>query len=79
MTSYAAQKGRAARVDTPSRPAAIKPLSEAEEARIADNKDFILAYMPEMLPIIRDHHAAELVDGWRNIVRCTLLDDTGNA
>lgn len=74
MTSYAAQKGRAARLDKPSRPAPAKPLSEAEEARVADNKDFILAHMPEMLPIIRDLHADGLVDGRRNFVRCTLLD-----
>lgn len=74
MNSYASQKGRATRGSPPSAPAALKPLSEAEEARVADNKDFILTHMPEMLPIIRDLLAADLVDGWRSIKTCNLIE-----
>lgn len=74
MTSYAAQKGRAVPAAQAVRPAPARPLTEAEEARIDDNKQFVLEHMPELLPTIRDLHTEGLIDGWRCIVRCTPLD-----
>jgi hypothetical protein len=74
MTSYAAQKGRAATVAQPVSRQASAPLTEAEEARIAENRDLILEHMPEMLPIIRNLHAEGLIDGWRSFARFALLD-----
>lgn len=75
MTSYAAQKGRAAPAAPEIKAAAPAPLTADDEARIADNRDFILEHMPEMLAIIRDHHAAGNIDGWRAIDACRLLND----
>lgn len=78
MTSYAAQKGRAAAQARPAAPAAPRPITQAEEQRTAANKQFILEHMPDLLPTIRDLHAEGLIDGWRSLVRCTLLDEVGN-
>lgn len=75
MTSYAAQKGRAVPVAPATKAAAPRPLTAADEARIAANREFILEHMPEMLAIIRDHHAAGNIDGWRAIDACRMLAD----
>lgn len=75
MTSYAAQKGRAAPVAHATKASAPRPLTAADEARIAANREFILEHMPEMLDIIRDHHAVGNIDGWRNIDACRMLTD----
>lgn len=77
MSSYAAQKGRAAPVARSPQTVEARTLTEAEEARVANNRDLVLEHMPEMLQIIRQLHAEGLIDGWRS-VRCTLLDDAGN-
>lgn len=78
MTSYAAQKGRAAPVAKAAAAAQARPLTEAEEARIDANKGFVLNHMPELLPTIRALHAEGMIDGWRSLLRCTLLDESGN-
>lgn len=75
MTSYAAQKGRAVPATPATTPAKLQPLSAEEEAQVAANRDFILEHMPEMLDIIRDHHAAGNIDGWRSIKSCRKLTD----
>jgi hypothetical protein len=75
MTSYAAQKGRAATVAQPVSRQASAPLTEAEEARIAENRDLILEHMPEMLPIIRNHHAEGNIDGWRSVINFRFIDN----
>lgn len=74
MTSYAAQKGRAAPVAQPVTQAKARPLSPAEETRVAESRAAILEHMPEMLPIIRNLHAEGLIDGWRSVARCALLE-----
>lgn len=73
MTSYAAQKGRAAPALRSTSPAAPKALTPADDARVAENKQFILDHMPELLATIRDLHAEGLIDGWRNIVGCKTI------
>lgn len=78
MTSYAAQKGRSLPQSQAAPAPAAKPLTTADEAAIEANKAFILEHMPEMLPIIRHLHAEGLIDGWRAVKRCVLLDETGN-
>lgn len=78
MSSYAYQKGRTAAPVRSTAPAAPRPISPAEAERIAANKDFILEHMPEMLPIIRELHAEGMIDGWRSVVRSTLLDGMGD-
>lgn len=34
----------------------------------------VLKTMPEMLPIIRNLHAEGLIDGWRNVKTCKLIN-----
>lgn len=79
MTSYAAQKGRAAPVAQPVHQAKQAPLSPAEEARIAETRAAILEHMPEMLPIIRNLHAEGLIDGWRSVksLSMTVIEQKG--
>lgn len=78
MSSYAGQKGRASSQARPAAPAAPKPITREEEERIAANKQLILEHMPDLLPKIRELHAEGAIDGWRSLVRCTLLDEAGN-
>lgn len=75
MSSYAAQKGRAAQSVRSTPKIEPKPLTAAEELRVAEAKAFILEHMPEMLEIIRDHHAAGNIDGWRAIQSCRKIAD----
>lgn len=73
--SYASAKGRAIQrpaTDQPRRP--TRPLSEADQQRVAANRAFVLEHMPEAVQFIKDLHAEGLIDGWRNVTRCTLLD-----
>lgn len=78
MTSYAAQKGRAA----PSAPASIgnqpQPLTEAQQAAIQANKELILEHMPDLLGFLRVLRESGIDIGWRNIKRCSLLDHHHN-
>lgn len=78
MTSYAAQKGRAA----PSAPAAtgnqLPPLTEAQQEAIQANKEFILEHMPDLLDVLRTLRESGIDIGWRNIKRCSLLDDNND-
>lgn len=78
MTSYAAQKGRAAPVAKSATDTLPPPLTEAAEARIEANKGFVLNHMPELLQTIRALHADGMIDGWRSVLLCTLLDESGN-
>jgi len=72
MTSYAAQKGRTAQSVRSTSPAAKKALTPADDAQVAENKQFILEHMPELLPMIRALHAEGLIDGWRAVKNCNL-------
>lgn len=78
MTSYAAQKGRAAQSVRSTSPAAQISLTPADDARVATNKQFILEHMPELLPTIRNLHAEGLIDGWRAITHCRLTQETAS-
>lgn len=75
MTSYAAQKGRAVQQLRSTPKKEQKPLSPAEDARVAANKEFVLEHMPELLPIIRSLHAEGLIDGWRAVASCKRIAD----
>ena len=52
------------------------PISPSEEARIAENKAFVLENMPDMLPFIRELHAEGLIDGWRAVTSCKLITES---
>ena len=75
MTSYAAQKGRAAPTAPVVKAATTRPLTPAEEARVAENRAFVIEHMPELLPMIRSMHAEGLIDGWRSIKSCRILSN----
>lgn len=72
--SYASAKGRS--VQRPAAPTRREPapLSEAEQQRIAETRAMVVEHMPEAVQFIKDLHAEGLIDGWRNVTRCTLLD-----
>lgn len=78
MTSYAAQKGRAAPVAKAAAPAPAMPLTDAEQQRVAETRAAVVEHMPEAVQFIKDLHAEGMIDGWRNVVRCSLLDDAGH-
>lgn len=80
MTSYAAQKGRALPADPQRQPLSPRAaaLSESAEAQVAKNKAFVVEHMPDMIPFLRDLVAEGTVDGWRAVVRCTLLDGSSH-
>lgn len=58
--------------DATARP---RDLSTAEMERIANNRAFVHEHLPELVPFIKGLHAEGLIDGWRTVVRCSLLDD----
>lgn len=74
--SYAAAKGRAIHRPANNTPAAKKPadLTEDQELQIDLNRRFVHEHMPEFVKCIKNLHAEGLIDGWRNVTRCTLLD-----
>lgn len=73
--SYASAKGRATQrpaEDQQRRPP--KPLSEAEQERVAENRAMVIEHMPEVVDFIKALHAEGLIDGWRNLTNCKLID-----
>lgn len=75
VSSYAGQKGRSTpAASVASKPKVLRELSPAESERVAVNRAFVLDHMPDMARFIKDLYAEEMIDGWRGIVRCELLD-----
>lgn len=75
--TYAAAKGRAIqRPATEPQRRPPKPLSEADQQRVADNRAFVLEHIPDLVPIIKDLHAIGYIDGWRNVINCKLISST---
>jgi len=77
-STYAAAKGRPAPARGTAAPSPAKarqtPLTATDMASVEANKAFVLEHLPEALPFIRALHAEGLIDGWRCVMRCTLLD-----
>ena len=77
MNPYASIKGRAsapvaaAKVATPAR-----TLSPAEIERVAENRAFVMQHMPELVDFIKELHGEGLIDGWRAVTHCTLIERT---
>lgn len=72
--SYGQDRGRAPIKPDPV-PRPLRALSVKEQATVAENRAEIHEYMPEMLPIIKEMHAAGLIDGWRSVVKVELLKE----
>jgi hypothetical protein len=73
--TYAGVKGRTAALpQRPAPPAALRPLSAVQAARVAENKALVEAHLPEMLPFFRDLYAEGLVDGWRAVVSVSVFE-----
>lgn len=64
--SYAQATGRKERTATPAR-AAVRPLSEAEQAQVAGRVALVKEHLPEVMPLIRELHELGLVEGLRCI------------
>jgi hypothetical protein len=47
--------------------ALLKPLTEAERARVAHTVSQVKELMPELVSVVKDLHAAGLIDGWRDV------------
>lgn len=45
----------------------LPPLSEREQAQIAERRALHHQYMPEFLPFVREMHELGLIDGWRSV------------
>lgn len=71
--TYANKKGRATAATTPPKQAP-PPLSEADMARVAANRAFVKTHMPELVDKIRELVAMGLIDGWRAVNGCRLLE-----
>lgn len=74
--SYAAQKGRATTTANPAAKAAPDPLTPAEDTRIAQNRAFVQEHLRDIVPLFRNLHAEGLIDGWRAITNCRLIEPT---
>lgn len=75
MNDYARLKGNAttqapAATAHPSAPP--RELTDAEQARVAENRAFVLAHLPELVHFIKDLHAVGYLDGWRAVENCKL-------
>lgn len=58
----------------PSRPA--RPLTEREQARVAENRALVREHLPEAMPFIKDLHEAGLIEGWRNVETVEVFTDS---
>lgn len=52
---------------------ALPPLSDAEQARTAEARAFVLEHMPDLIPWIREFVAIGYMDGWRDVENCKKL------
>jgi len=46
----------------------VKPLNQAEQERVAEQREYVLRELPNAIPSIRALHQAGLIDGWRSII-----------
>jgi hypothetical protein len=51
-----------------------RPLTEVEEAAVAENREMVRMYMPELAPMLKELKDFGMVDGWRSVGEVVLLD-----
>ncbi|SEO63374.1 hypothetical protein [Nitrosovibrio sp. Nv6] len=79
MNEYALATGRESRLASSivpienEKPRVLPPLSEIEQARVAENRRLVHTHMPELIPEIRELAAFGLIDGWRNVRSIEIL------
>ncbi|HJW25160.1 MAG TPA: hypothetical protein VJ576_09700 [Rhodocyclaceae bacterium] len=73
--TYANQKGRVTAIHSPATAGRRPPrqLSEAEQAAVAGNREFVLEHMPDAVPFIKELHDLGMIDGWRSVDNCQIL------
>lgn len=73
MSNYATIKGRTTKAAETHRrdPPALR---EAGAARVETNRQFVRKHLPELVPTIRALYDAGLIDGWRAVTKCKLLE-----
>ena len=77
MNSYAQIKGNTVRpavVANKATSTLTDELSDAEIERIAQNRDFVKEHIPEIVDLIKELHAAGMIDGWRSVRNCKLIE-----
>lgn len=76
---YARQRG----VDLPPEPETAPrvprrpppPLTERQQARVAENRALVLEHIPEAVPFIKDLHELGMIDGWRSVESVEVFAD----
>lgn len=53
----------------------LRPLSKAEQEKVAANRAAVYEHMPDMLPFFKDLHEAGMIDGWRGVGEVELLKE----
>lgn len=51
-------------------------LTHDELFRASESRAFVLKHMPEIRPLIAELVAEGMIDGWRNVINCCLLDNS---
>lgn len=73
---YADAKGRSlATPQAPREAQAPRPLTDAEAERVAFNRQQIIDHVPGAVSVIKDLHAAGLIDGWRAVIDVQILPE----
>jgi len=74
MNEYARATGRESRIKNPvpvesntPAPRVLQPLSDIEQARVAEKRQLVKTHMPELVPEIKELVELGLIDGWRNV------------
>lgn len=80
MNEYARATGREPRTKNPppvknneSARRVLQPLSDIDQARVAEKRRLVMTHMPELVPEIKELVALGLIDGWRNVRRVEIL------
>ena len=74
MPDYASIKAPAAtRLPALRQRAQPAALGEVQQAAVEANRAFVREHMPEIEPLIRALYAEGLIDGWRSVRNCQLL------
>jgi hypothetical protein len=79
MNEYARATGRESRIKNPPvkniapAPRVLQPLSDIDQARVAEKRQLVMTHMPELVPEIKELVALGLIDGWRNVRSVKIL------
>ena len=58
-----------------STPTVKDSLTVAEIARASESRSFVLEQCPEIRPFIAELVTEGMIDGWRSVINCELIDN----